>query len=105
MLNVGLVFYIVSMFGLAYIVGHSAITKRLREWIVGDLSVAEWNHILFRRPLVDLLECPACFGFWSGIAMALIGSVPFEVQFNVIAWGLFTAGSNFIIAELTKLVD
>lgn len=90
-------FYVGTMFGLAYIVGHSTITLGIRE---------EMTRWMFVRRLVDLLECPACFGFWCGVTAALIGAVPFDVEIaNMIAWGLFTSGSNYAIAKITRLID
>lgn len=103
MITVGFLFYIFSMFGLAYIVGHSTITKAVREKMYGTHS--DIGPIRFaRETIVELVECPACLGFWCGVAMAIIGSVPFEVRFNPVAWGLFTAGTNLVLAKLTKII-
>jgi hypothetical protein len=96
-----LLFYTFSMFGLAYIVGHAVVSKWLREKIAGP----SMEHTTLREHFVDFLECPACFGFWAGVTMAMIGAVPFDVHlFNLVAWGLFTSGTNFTIAKLTKLI-
>ncbi len=79
------------------------------EKVVADRVVKSEDESLgevqARETIVDLLECPACFGFWCGVAMAIIGSVPIEVRFNPVAWGLYTAGSNLILAKLTKIID
>jgi hypothetical protein len=96
---VDLVIYVFVMFGLAYIVGHSVISRPLREWL------AKWHTAGW---LLTLIECPACFGFWEGVVAALLILTPGligDVFFmNVIAWALFTSGSNFLLAKLTGLM-
>ncbi len=106
MIAVGLVFYVFSMFGLAYIVGHAAISRPIREWIA-EIGFTGGSPIIaaLARLVLALIECPACFGFWSGVVMTLIGSVPFDVRFSAIAWALFTSGTNYVIARITGLMD
>lgn len=93
-------------FGLAYIVGHSLITVGARR------------KLFERFPLfVTMLECPACFGFWSGFITSFIAFllVPFAFEFgtwkggitllqNPLALGVSTSGVNYLLARLTNLV-
>ena len=94
------IFYVVSAFGLAYVVGHAVITKKARETAFNRGGT-------IGRFFIELVECPACFGFWTGIAMSMLA--PFTVTqyaaLNFLGWGFFTAGSNFILAKLTKLME
>lgn len=52
--------------------------------------------------LVDLLECPACSGFWIGIAGSFW--LPMVLGGNPVAWsvimGCATCGVNFLIANI-----
>jgi len=86
----------ISAFGAAYVLGHSVATQRLRELIWGDSAI--------RRFPVMLLECPSCLGFWLGLGAGffICGSNPDAVIILISAF--YTAGSNFILAKLTKLV-
>lgn len=90
--------YTIAAFGFVYIVGHSLITKGIREWIYGD----EWSPIArTRRLFVSLLECPACLGFWIGLVAgyaAPLASLP------PLTLALYTTGANFILAKLTGLM-
>ncbi len=103
MMAVALLFYSVSAFAISYIVGHSTLSKLWRERIWGDDPETARNVVAVA--IVLLLECPACFGFWTGVVAALVGTTPFVVEhLDVVAWGLFTSGSNLILAKVTKLV-
>lgn len=88
-----LILWAFSHFGLAYIVGHSLISVGVRRWLYE------------RRPfLVDLLECPACFGFWSGglVGFALSLMLDSPHWFFVVP-GIFTSGCNRILAHFADL--
>ena len=96
-----LVFYTVAAFGLSYIVGHSRISRGFRVWFANYIS--EW--------LVELVECPACFGFWLGLVLgsAMLGrggllpevasSLPWLVV--AIAIGCYTSGAGYLLGRLT----
>lgn len=96
-----LLFYSIAAFGFAYIVGHSVITRQLREFIFdvtfAGIPVLQW--------IVALLECPACLGFWTGFAAAMFDIVPSFGIGSAVLWGLFTAGSNYTLARLTRLIE
>jgi hypothetical protein len=81
-----------AAFGLAYVVGHSVITRSLREWIAGDESSR------MRFYVITLLECPACLGFWMGLAYAL------AFEYHPLLAALYVCGTNFIIGRATGLV-
>ena len=112
--------YLVGAFGLAYIVGHSVISLPLRSWLGGHPGGAEvdggFGKVTPPKPgalgqfgelLCTLLECPSCFGFWTGLVAALLypeqvrGFLPFSPVWFTLA--LVTTGSNFILARLTRL--
>lgn len=107
--------YPIAAFGLAYIVGHSKISLPIRVWIdpVREVHTGVFKVGKFRRPrefVLMLLECPACFGFWTGLLTGLIAA-PFVfvsllwAVFAAIGLGLFTCGFNFLFGRLTGLVD
>lgn len=100
-----LIVYMLASLGLAYIVGHSKVTFRFRSWW------SRWYHDWYPMApadgdpwLLQMLECPACFGFWTGLAASVIGLVPFETRWSALAWALFTAGSNFLLGRITGLM-
>lgn len=99
---------LLACFGLAYAVGHSRITLRVRGWIApprgwdgldSEVPVVHYEAATkleierllrkhypanwARQFIVDLLECPFCFGFWEGVVLGLAwpGALP-------IAWGV-----------------
>ena len=89
-----LLVYTVSAFGLAYIVGHAQITLAFRAaW--ADTGKLPW--------LLDLVECPACFGFWIGLATSIFWSSLFNAPFNIML-PFYTSGANFLLGRLTGLV-
>jgi hypothetical protein len=97
-LLIGWIVYTVAAFGLAYIVGHSRISRpvRLALWDVGGF---------WAQTFVTLLECPACFGFWIGLAMGLAA-----FNCNVLPWPailafpFYTTGMNFLLGRATGLI-
>lgn len=97
-LLVALFAYTISVFGLAYIVGHSRISRPVRLALYD--TGGRWIRLL-----VELLECPACFGFWVGIVAGTYLTIawhgPFLVPFGVAA---YTCGANFIIGRATGLI-
>lgn len=89
-----LAFYTVAAFGLAYIVGHSRVSTGIREWLVSRLP-----------NVVELLQCPMCFGFWTGVIVGCFLDLGFEQRLEfMFALGLYTSGSNFLISRLTDLI-
>lgn len=95
-----LIVYTVAAFGLAYIAGHSVITRYLREllWEAGEVApITRW--------LVMLVECPACLGFWLGLLAGALGFTPEPVSIRTaFAFALYTAGSNFLLGKLTGIM-
>ena len=107
-----LVVFFLANFGFAYIVGFSKISAPLREWLApymrendptelapGALNAAQWW-------LTSLLECPACVGFWFAGLLSPIVALRF---FNndvpeFFVWGCAGAGTNFILARLSRLI-
>lgn len=92
--------YFAAAFGLAFIVGHSYITRPVREVLV------------LRAPtLVILLECPACFGTWVGTFVGLIapGLFGFDGVWDQrllagVTAGCATAGVNYALAVWTRII-
>ena len=61
--------------GLHYVVGAAAITHPVRAWMVA------WGERAGRwvpGKLVELVECPACFGFWYGLVASAAGMAPWS---------------------------
>lgn len=87
--------YSIAAFGFAYCAGHSVISRGLRSWIIGkyDYGLRFW--------FVTLIECPACLGFWTG---AIIGGA-IDGGWGIAIGALYTAGSNYILSKLTRLID
>jgi hypothetical protein len=110
-------FYFAAAFGLAYIVGHSAISVGFRRWLggtplrmVGSGADAKWEPAKpgalgpFGDFICSLVECPACFGFWIGLAGSFILEpllTPFLLWCFITACA--TSGVNFILARATRL--
>lgn len=90
----------VASFGLAWIVGHSRATRPIR---LALYDVGGFWFSLF----VELLECPGCFGFWTGLAVgfyALIESRngPFLIPLVV---ACYTSGANYLLGRATGLIQ
>jgi hypothetical protein len=114
-----LIFYVFAAFGLAYIVGHSVISRPIRNIIAGGFIDGSGSYYPnsdppqpthpWRSALVDILECPACFGFWTGLFAGCARFTPFDVPdyyiVNAIVWGVFTSGTNYTLAKFTRLLD
>lgn len=99
-----LIGYFLTTFGFCYVVGHSKISLPFRELL------ARWaerprlvNHLLL-VPL-SLIECPACLGWWVGLAAAWHNLVPFSLaqnpHINVVAWSFATCGAHYLLATWT----
>jgi hypothetical protein len=90
--------YFAAAFGLAYILGHSVITRAAREWA---WSMGE--SVPGLRWLVMLIECPACLGFWLGVYAGIhtSGESPF---YPPLVMGFATTGVNFLLASFTGLM-
>ena len=98
-----LLLYTVASFGLAFVIGHSKISRPFRL-LLGPTS----DRQVVRHWLIMLLECPACLGFWFGLAYAL--ATDFMFGFPLRGWGailglaLYTCGANFLLAALSGLL-
>lgn len=71
--------------GLAWIVGGSAISFPIRTWMA---------RVPALQPLVWLIECCGCFGFWTGLAWGL--AHPGQ-PIPAIACGLAVSMSNLLL--------
>lgn len=89
------IFWILSAFGLAYVLGHSLITAGLRGFIFR-------KGRLPGRWFVWLLECPACVGFWTAIILAWVRHQ--REPGILIQSGLVLVATNYIFSRLTKLI-
>lgn len=107
--------FLLGSFGLAYIVGHSTISLPLRILLGGTKGSAEvdggMGYVTPPKPgafgpagefLCELLECPACLGFWTGLVGGLtVFTLPLVASFGL---GLVVSGSNFILGRFTRLI-
>lgn len=98
-----LVLYFLAAFGLAYIVGHSAISMPLRLFIAGP---SEKPRVFFTT-LIELIECPACLGTWIGLIVGGLEPSLFLQSWwlmGALAGGCATAGVNFLLATWAGLI-
>ena len=89
-----LFFYFVCAFGLWYIVGYAQISFPFRSW--WRRRVIERHP--FARYLLDLVQCQACFGFWTGLVW---GALTGWRESVVLA--LATTTMNILIARLAGI--
>lgn len=107
---ISLVIYTVAAFGLAYIVGFSKISLPVRNWIDPGVPKIVSFAELFRRFVLSLIECPACFGFWIGFWFAAYVPTPslfpeLKIKFFwMLMLACYTSGSNFILGNATRLI-
>lgn len=109
----GLFFYTVAAFGLAYIVGHSAISLPFRMAVDPGPDVDSPAKVFWAWFLM-LIECPACFGFWTGLFAGMLYAAMDGEQYPregalarilfAVGLALYTTGSNFVLARLTSLI-
>lgn len=90
--------YTMAAFGLAFIVGHSKISLVPRGWLATRGAVGHW--------LVLLAECPACCGWWTGIAAAAVawGHTGFS-RYEVALLPFYTCGANYLLGRLSGLIS
>lgn len=102
---ISIALYFLACFGFAYIVGHSTISLAARLFIGGGVTTEKIHPPLIPVVgpwLISLLECPACIGFWEGLAAGYLLNV--AAPFHPLALALATAGANFILGRLTRLI-
>jgi hypothetical protein len=122
--------FVFGAFGLAFIVGHSKIseafrsvifevgyTRRLRSPRPDDGGVptgfvtaptVPWSNrpgllAWVCRWFVALIECPGCFGFWTGL---IFGWFRFDLPAShAIALGVVIAGTNTFLGLFSGLIE
>jgi len=95
---IAIVIYMLASIGLAYIVGISEISYPIRGWMA-EHPTLHW--------LLRLIECPVCFGTWSGLIAGVWLNplhLPYGMIANSIVTALATAGSNLMLARAGGLV-
>jgi hypothetical protein len=83
--------------GLWYVIGVASITYRPRTWLRSQ-----------RRRICDLLlellQCPACCGFWIGLGCGL-AQWPFRsLMHDAVALAFYTCASNLVLGTLLNLM-
>ena len=117
--------FLLAAFGLAYVVGHSTISLPFRTWLGGTPEKVEGVDVDTKGlkitpakpgamgPLGDflcsLIECPACFGWWTGLIAGCCGFVSTAgLDISTFGWPLtlacVTSGSNYALGRLTRLI-
>jgi len=118
-----LTIWTLAAFGLAYIIGHSTITLPFRTWLIGpmrlDRQVNDQDQIVsehwapevwWRGKVVQFLECPACLGFWEGVAGGIWSAAAGGGSSAVPPWSLpiaaalYTCATNFLLARASGLM-
>lgn len=110
-----IMFYTVVAFGLAYCLGASKLSLLWRSPLA---ALAKAGRLAGTDPLklvsgavaaffLALIECPACTGFWIGVAFArhdlareLLGG---SLWITGWLWGFWTVATNLILARLAGI--
>lgn len=140
-----LVLHTFTAFGLAYAAGHSKISLPLRMHFSNSfatvrctgcgllfLATPAWNGRVHVCPgcrrqyedidrvepfLLQLIECPACFGWWIGFFTGLILECfpllhPSHARWQLAAalllpfvLAFYTAGTNYLLGRATGLIQ
>ncbi len=103
MIAVALALYFLGAFGLAYIIGGSAISAPLRSWIGGPLDKPRPYFGL----VIALLECPACFGTWTGAFFGCIRPRLFLADswwIGILIGACTTAAVNLLLGKMAGLM-
>lgn len=105
-----------ASFGLWLIVGWAKISQRVRDAVngapipvLGDplpFSTVKhsrfyWRTIRLRKLIITILECPTCFGTWTGIGFGIWfgAGLPYGIRVGAILWfACMLAASNTILA-------
>lgn len=100
---IALTIYVFAAFGLAYIVGHSTITKSIREWMFNRGAESRWLiAAIVSRTFILMIECPACLGFHVGWIVGWRCDLGFV---DAITLGFFTAGTNLVLGKITQIME
>lgn len=95
-----LILYTLACFGLAYVIGYSKISLPFRL-----VLEPENDRQVFRAWVTMLIECPACLGFWFGLAYGAFTMNTFDFPLpgwaGVIGLALYTCAANFLLAMWT----
>jgi hypothetical protein len=87
--------YSFAAFGLAYIAGHARISLPIRQ---------AWQDAGLSAFLLELVECPACFGFWIGVG-ATVAAIWLGADTPLVALlPFYTSGSNYVLGRATGLI-
>ena len=98
-----LLFYTFAVFGLCWGIGGSKLTLPIRvsfaAWI--ETEEAHGQPVRASAFLLDLIECPACLGFWFGLLFGFIDGAGYK---GAISIAFYTAGVNYLLGRLTGLI-
>lgn len=107
-----LILYLFAAFGLAYIVGFSTLSRPVREllaiYALGTDGGRTYPAALF---VLNLIECPMCFGWWTGLAAGVAVGLAAPWWWNGPVWlpalllPFATAGSNLMLGTYAGIVD
>jgi len=106
--------YFLAAFGFAYVLGHSTITQSVRDRVAlrcqSHPSTPRLRPKVYLRPfglLLELIECPACLGFWIGFMTGIMEKLPPVSNppwRDALIVGFATAGSNLLLAKFAGLL-
>lgn len=83
MILTDLLIWILVCYGITVVVTGSTIMAPIRE--------KSWN---LHKKIGELLECPMCFGFWSGLLVSLFWASPTN---NLLFDGFLASGTCWLI--------
>lgn len=98
---INILMYMFIVFGLWYVVGFAEISYHPRNWLKIRWMKKDLSKRYGGAPwYIDLIQCPACFGFWVGLCVGLYLSRSLGLGLGI---GLFTLTSNSVLFGLAGL--
>ena len=90
---------ILAIFGLQFLITQSdgpfGVIAPARNWLMRNKFVGVFFY--------KLLSCPACSGWWVGLAIYFLTQEPYKLNW-AICWGLFGSGTCVMLnAVLERL--
>jgi len=104
-----LILFILGSIGLTKIVIDGSIAHPFREWVRETKPVYKVPGFITKLTKVqeieiaDLISCPQCCGFWSGIFCGVLTLIPAWFIFNQLL--LFAFASSYVCVVSSIFID